>query len=89
MTLTAVFRPKNYVIRQRRSDMNDGSNHHGILNEHTGTIHKQEDADRLKAQCGALRQVPSQHLQPVLVDDVVPQDEVDRCGRCFDDGGGY
>lgn len=74
----------------RGSDMADQSNHHGVLNELTDTIHeRKEEATHLQATCGALRHVRPEQLHSVLIEDAVIQDDVTRCGRCFDDGGGY
>lgn len=70
--------------------MTGQSGRQGVLNEHTGTVHKRKQGgDRLEAECGALRRIRSQNLRAVLVDDIVTKTDVDRCGRCFDDGGGY
>lgn len=74
----------------RLSGMTDQSDHYGILNEQTGTIHERKgETKRLQATCGALRHVRSRQLYSIPIEEAIMQEEVTRCGRCFDDGGGY
>lgn len=62
----------------------------GVLNDRTSTVHRRAlGRGRLDAECGALRHVGVQSLESVAVGRAVQADEVDRCGRCFDRGGGY
>lgn len=62
-----------------------------ILNEVTNTIHKQ-GTGRLDLQtvCGATNHVSQDNLRCITVSesemDGIP---MRKCGRCFDDGGGY
>lgn len=62
-----------------------------VLNEVTDTIHKQ-DAGKSDRQtvCGATNHVSQDDLRRVTV--MEPELETlnaSKCGRCFDDGGGY
>ena len=62
----------------------------GLLNENTEIVHKSEEGtDYPEAACGALGRVPPEDLRRVAVGDVLPDDRVDRCGRCFEEGNGY
>ncbi|WP_435178964.1 hypothetical protein [Halorussus sp. AFM4] len=61
-----------------------------ILNEHTGTLHRLRPGSTGGATaCGALRHVPRRYVTTVGSDEVRLGEDVDRCGRCFDDAGGY
>ena len=61
-----------------------------LLNERTGTVHKPHPATTSdKTACGALRYVPQQHITPIRIKEHQVDDEIERCGRCFDDVGGY
>lgn len=60
-----------------------------IVNEYTETIHRPPaEPRRNRTSCGALRHVPEQHV--VIVDE---NDDslagASRCGRCFENAGGY
>lgn len=60
-----------------------------VLNDFTNTAHRPSHEDSSHpAACGALRHVSSDHIR-VLADENESDGEVDRCGRCFDDSGGY
>lgn len=61
-----------------------------LLNEHTGTLHRlqPETTDETTA-CGALRHVPRRYVTTVGTDEVRVGEDVERCGRCFEDAGGY
>lgn len=58
-----------------------------LLNERTGTIHKPGPTDDGTA-CGALRHVPRRYVISVG-DEGQVDDETERCGRCYEDTGGY
>lgn len=60
-----------------------------IVNAYTGTVHKPAVESRSqRTTCGALRHVPPTHVREVdLADD--PLTDASRCGRCFEDEGGY
>lgn len=72
-----------------------------LLNERTGTLHRlrpEADAgpDSDETACGALRHVPSRCITLVATDERAGNgdgggvgDETERCGRCFEDAGGY
>ena len=61
-----------------------------LLNEHTGTVHKRRQGPTGdEAACGALRHVTACHVRSVGTDESLPDGSVDRCGRCFEDAGGY
>lgn len=61
-----------------------------LLNEQTGTVHKPGSGTASEATaCGALRHVPHQQITTVGTDETQLGDEIDRCGRCFEDAGGY
>ena len=61
-----------------------------LLNERTGTIHKaQPGMSSETTVCGALRHVPHHNITTVEIDETQLGDGIDRCGRCFQDAGGY
>lgn len=62
-----------------------------ILNEVTNTIHKQ-GTGRLDLQtvCGATNHVPQDNLRcTTVIESEIDRIPTSKCGRCFDDGGGY
>lgn len=62
----------------------------GILNETTNTVHKQETgAPGLQTPCGITNNVPEDQLSPTAIDQSDGTTDTTRCGRCFEDGGGY
>jgi hypothetical protein len=62
----------------------------GILNEHTGTVHKQErGASNLHTACGVSYNLDPEKLRAVPVGEVAAEPGVDKCGRCFKNGGSY
>jgi hypothetical protein len=62
----------------------------GILNEHTQTVHRHEAGEpALDTVCGASNGLDSEQLRAVSVEKAAADHDTDRCGRCFDDGGGY
>lgn len=61
-----------------------------ILNEYTKTVHKQETgAPDLHTVCGASYNLDAEQLQAISVTKAATDHNADRCGRCFDDAGGY
>ena len=60
-----------------------------LLNERTGTIHKPQSGAGNETPCGALRHVPQRHVTHIADAQTRAGDEVERCGRCFEDAGGY
>jgi hypothetical protein len=62
----------------------------GILNEATNTVHKQEPGtSALQTPCGITYNVPEDQLRQTAIDQLVTNATTSKCGRCFDDGGGY
>lgn len=60
----------------------------GILNEITNTIHKREvGSAHLETVCGATYHVAEDHLCRTGLDSQT--NSATKCGRCFEDGGGY
>ncbi len=59
----------------------------GVLNETTNKIHKHERGrSDFQTTCGATSHVSHEDLRLIPVEQA---DDADRCGRCFEDGGGY
>lgn len=62
-----------------------------VLNEVTNTIHKQETGkSEWQTVCGATNHLPQDNLKRVTV--IEPELDTltaTKCGRCFDDAGGY
>ena len=64
--------------------------HAGVLNEITGTVHKREVGQSpLHTVCGITYHVNTDHLRPTAIERATASLNVDKCGRCFEDGGGY
>lgn len=62
----------------------------GILNETTGTIHKRARGNEaLHSICGITYHVDSGHLRQTPVERAADSLNVTKCGRCFEDSGGY
>ncbi|MBZ6496243.1 hypothetical protein [Natrinema longum] len=62
----------------------------GVLNETTNKIHKYESGQSdFQTSCGATSHVAHEHLRLVPVEQAIDGADADRCGRCFDEGGGY
>lgn len=60
-----------------------------LLNETTRTVHKQErGAEGLQAVCGATYHLDPGQLQ-TRVGESTTEPDANKCGRCFDAGGGY
>ena len=63
-----------------------------VLNESTKTVHRPAHrSDSQPADCGALRHVSDDRIRLTTEQEVEPELEVEieRCGRCFEDCGGY
>ncbi len=61
-----------------------------ILNVRTNTLHKpRTDTSQPKTECGALTHVPQDHVEEVSEANFETTAAVSRCGRCFENGGGY
>lgn len=62
----------------------------GILNEATNTVHKQEIGTAgFQTPCGITYNVSEDQLRQATIDELVTSTVTTKCGRCFDDGGGY
>jgi len=62
----------------------------GVLNETTRTVHKHEaGGSDFETECGATHRLSPDNLNVVSVTSASSATGVDRCGRCFDDAGGY
>lgn len=63
----------------------------GVLNEVTSTIHKQEPGRApLRTVCGATNHVSQDGLKRITgTEPGIDTTDVSKCGRCFDEGGGY
>lgn len=62
-----------------------------VLNEVTNTIHKQETGKSARQTvCGATNHLPQDNLKRVtVVESELDTLNATKCGRCFDDAGGY
>lgn len=61
----------------------------GILNEVTNTVHRREvGTSALETPCGVTHNLPEEQLRTAALDQIGTTTTT-RCGRCFDDGGGY
>lgn len=62
----------------------------GILNEVTNTVHKQEiGKSALETPCGVTNNLPEDQLRQTTIDQLVSTTTTEKCGRCFEDAGGY
>jgi len=62
----------------------------GVLNENTRTVHKHEPGDsNPRTVCGVSYHVARDQLQIMPVDRATGECDASRCGRCFDNSGGY
>jgi hypothetical protein len=62
----------------------------GILNEVTNTVHKQEiGKSALETPCGVSNNLPEDQLRQTTIDELGSITTTEKCGRCFEDAGGY
>lgn len=64
----------------------------GLVNTHTNTVHKPAQQRTHRATvCGALQHVLDGQIARLATTEaeIIEQASVQRCGRCFDDAGGY
>jgi len=62
----------------------------GVLNENTNTIHRQVvSKPAFRTVCGVTYHVPEDNLRMVAIEPQVTATTTSKCGRCFEDGGGY
>jgi hypothetical protein len=60
----------------------------GVLNETTGMVHREGTAGGRTA-CGAATHLDGDRLRSLRLDRALEEYDASKCGRCFDDGGGY
>ena len=59
-----------------------------VLNEVTNTVHKQAiGTSTINTPCGVTYNVADDHLCQISANNLAVT--ATKCGRCFDDGGGY
>lgn len=62
----------------------------GILNEVTDTIHKYDLGESGgQTICGAMDHVSHDAFRMTSLESAGVSRTADKCGRCFEDGGGY
>ena len=62
----------------------------GVLNETTNTVHKHKTGESgFQTNCGASRNLPRNQLRSIAVERAIDSTEINKCGRCFPDAGGY
>lgn len=62
----------------------------GVLNETTKIVHKHEQArSDLEAACGATSDLTRDQLRMTAVKQAITDHSADKCGRCFEEAGGY
>lgn len=61
-----------------------------VLNKQTGTAHRHRtDTAEFHTVCGVTRQLTHDHVQLMPFERAAADHDASKCGRCFDDGGGY
>jgi hypothetical protein len=61
-----------------------------VQNEITKTIHKREkEGSHNQTACGVTRNTTADKFQVISVDLATTEYDSNKCGRCFDDAGGY
>jgi hypothetical protein len=62
----------------------------GVLNETTNKVHKHDPGrSDFQTVCGATAHVAHEDLRLVPVERAIGDADANRCGRCFDEAGGY
>lgn len=62
----------------------------GVLNETTKIVHKhQKERSDLEAACGATYDLNRDQLRMTPIRQAIADRSADKCGRCFEDAGGY
>lgn len=62
----------------------------GILNDATNTVHKQAiGQSALETPCGVTNNLSKDQLRQTAIEQLVTTSNTTKCGRCFEDGGGY
>lgn len=60
-----------------------------VLNEATETVHKPEAATEPNTACGVSRTLGADRLRVLPLREATAEYDISRCGRCFEDAGGY
>lgn len=61
-----------------------------LLNERTDTAHRLERGEPdPRTACGASRTLDADQLRTIPLERAATDDGISKCGRCFEDGGGY
>ena len=61
-----------------------------VINESTRTLHKRRSGSTARhTVCGVTRTLDAERLQPIPGEVATAECDADRCGRCFEDAGGY
>lgn len=61
-----------------------------VVNQCTNTVHKHDPGDRdLHTACGITYHLDHDRLRTVPFEQATTDGDASKCGRCFDDGGGY
>lgn len=62
----------------------------GVLNESTNTVHRRKiETPNPASVCGATDYVNRDRLRTTTVKQAIAHRDANKCGRCFEDGGGY
>lgn len=62
----------------------------GVLNETTRTVHRtRPGGSDLQTECGATYHLAPDQLRVTSVERATAEVDAGKCGRCFDDAGGY
>lgn len=61
-----------------------------VVNQCTKTLHKHAPGeDGLNTACGITYHLDHDHLLAIPFEQATSDGDASKCGRCFDDGGGY
>lgn len=61
-----------------------------VLNEQTGTVHRpRADETNRHTMCGITRRLSHDEVFVMSLERAASDYDASKCGRCFDDGGGY
>jgi hypothetical protein len=60
-----------------------------VVNRTTKTVHKRSTEGSKETPCGATSHVDSSKLQRTSLERARTAHDASKCGRCFEDGGGY
>lgn len=62
----------------------------GVLNEVTKTVHKHKGGRTdFQTECGSLSHISHDNLRIAVIGSENTRNTASKCGRCFDDAGGY